>query len=1031
MRNLLHNRRTIDRYQWILAAAVAAFLVIMALTMLPRSNAPQAVNGVLDLQGWNFSQQGNLPLDGEWEFYPNRLLEPADFASAKTEPEGRLQHVPGVWNASDMEAIGVGTYRLTVLLRPDLNEELAIQKQVIRFSDRFYVNGRLLGQSGIPAESRKDYKPGNSPYTIYFEAPADGKLEIVIQAANFEYHQGGGMYTSLTFGKIGDIVRDRQAQISLEWAGVIVLFIFGIFFIVLFGFFNRNKGFLFFGIFFAIFGTMIFLNGQRAFLEMVPNAPFQLLWKLKDVSLMITFPITILYTNSLLKMGRWKLPFYSISILYMIYTIAIVLLPYSVYSQLFEVFVSLLPICFILLFVMLLRRYRQQDYGHFDVREMQLFITAILCIVLFPINTLASVSDTSNILSKALTDGIVLLFIVLALMIVARRYLKLYSSMESLTSQLKRSDELKDEFLLQTSHELNTPLNGIINLSQSVLDDPARTPNAKRTREKLLLIRNMAFRMSNMVHDIIDLAQLKDERLVISKERVDLQACLSNLFSVYGFLASEKGVRLEADLAPDATMAWADERRLLQVLSNVLELSLRHTEHSCLLARARRNGEHEIVLTVESASGRRPSEQPLELEGIGIGLSIASELVRLMGGRLEWKEDPIGEGSFFEIALPAHKTANEPTYAEELLSVEALIASSSDEGVRGDQGRRGEDQKILIMAAPANLELLVNLLAIEGYRVETAHSASEALAAIRESSPPPDLLLLDVMMRDGESYELSRSIRRTHSPIDLPILSLIARNTPADIEAVLSAGGNDYIVKPLDAGEIRVRIRTLLAMKRLAKEAAESEMAFLQSQIKPHFLYNALGTIMSLCYTDGPRAGELLAVLSRYLRIIFHQDQRRGERVSLSQEIELVKAYADIEKARFGSRLELEIRIDETLLSVRVMPLTIQPLVENAIRHGVAKKVDGGTVKLTIERSGDRVRIEVEDNGIGMTADEVEKLLNGEEPDDGVGFRNIKRRVLHLSGQPPEVKSAPNVGTKVTLWLPASATIDQHGRGTG
>ncbi|MBB6634400.1 hybrid sensor histidine kinase/response regulator [Cohnella thailandensis] len=1021
MNRMLIGRKT-DRFQWILAAAVAAVLAVIAITYLSKSDSPQAKNGILDLTAWDLQVQGNLPLDGEWEFYPNRLLEPKDFAGENPSPEGGLLNVPGVWNGPDMKALGAGTYRLTVLLRPGLDEQLAIQKQIIRFSDKFYVNGELLGQSGIPSESRRDYKPGNAPYTIYFTAPADGRLEIVIQAANYEYRQGGGLFFSPTLGLIGNIVMDRQVQISLEWAGVIVLFIFGFFFIVLFGLFNRNTGFLFFGIFFAIFGIMIFLNGQRSFLEMFPDAPFQLSWKLKDVTLNVTYPITILYTNSLLKLGRWKRFLQAAAALYAAYAVCIVLLPYSVYSAFLEYFIYALPFFFGLLVFVLLRMYRKRDYGVFDRQEMQLFIAAIMCIVLFPINIFVSFSDASDIAARALTDVLVLAFIVLALMMVARRYLSLYTSMEGLTDQLKRSDERKDEFLLQTSHELNTPLNGIINLSQSVLDDPARTPNAKRTREKLLLIRNMAFRMSNMVHDVIDLAQLKDERLVVSRERVDLQACASNLFSVYGFLANEKGVRLDSRIGPDSMYARADDRRLLQVLSNILDLCLRHMEQSLLQVSATSLGE-EILLTVEAMQHRKPSEQQLESEGFGIGLSIAGELVRLMEGRLEWKEARDGEGIRFEIFLPAYKAEADSPHEKEPQSAETLVAASSE----GGEGGRGEDQSILVVAAPANLELLVNLLAIEGYRVETAHSAAEAIEAMRESGPPPDLLLLDVMMPGGESYEVGRWIRRTYSPIDLPILYLIARNTPADIEAVLSAGGNDFIVKPLDAGEIRVRIRTLLAMKNLAKEAAASEMAFLQSQIKPHFLYNALGTIMSLCYTDGPRAGELLAVLSRYLRIIFHQDQR-SDAVTLAQEVELVQAYADIEQARFGSRLELNIEIDDALLSVPVMSLTIQPLVENAIRHGVAKKVDGGTVRLAIEKAGQYVRVVVEDNGIGMTADEVRRLLEGGQGEEGVGFRNILKRVLHLSGKPPEVESAPNVGTRVTLWLPASDSKDRHGR---
>ncbi|RUS49082.1 ATP-binding protein [Cohnella sp. AR92] len=1008
-----------DRYQWILLAAGTAVLAAILLAHLFKpGQTPEAKDGVLDLRGWGIAEHGSIALDGQWEFYPNLLLAPQDFSANSPKRQARWENVPGVWNGPDMKAHGVGTYRLTVLLQPDLSRELAIQKQIIRFSDKLFVNGELLGQSGVPSSDRRLYRPGNSPYTVYFGSPADGKLDIVIQAANYEIRSGGGLYMAPVLGLAGEIVKDRQFQISLEWAGVIVLFIFGVFFLFLFGRYHRNSSFLFFGLFFVIFGLMLFLNGQRSFMELFPHAPFQLTWKIKDFAMIVTFPISVFYTNSLLDLGRWKRGLQTVAGLYAAYSVSILILPYSVYSDFLEISVYMLPFFFLLLVAILLRKYRSGIYGVFDRREMQLFIAAILCIALFPMNVLVNYVDSGNIASKALTNLLVIAFIVFALMMVARRYLATYSSMAILTDKLRRSDDMKDEFLLQTSHELKTPLNGIINLSQSALDDPVRSPNSKRTREKLQLIRNMAFRMSNRIHDIIDLAQLKDERLTVSKERVDLQACASNLFNVYGFLAKEKGVELVNAIEPEGKYAWVDERRLLQVLSNILDLCLRYMENSELRVSAKCE-EEKVFLSIEAMDYRNTSDPLLEAEGIGIGLSIASELVRLMGGKLEWSDARNGEGIRFCLILQIPEEAAEASTEAEREPVEPLLAASSDE-----EGERVEE-RVLVVADPSNLELLVNLLAIEGYRVETAHNAAEAIAAIREPSSPPDLLLLDVMMTSGESYEIGRILRRSYSPIDLPILYLVARNTPADIEAVLSAGGNDFIVKPLDAGQIRVRIRTLLALKNLAKEAAASEMAFLQSQIKPHFLYNALGTIMSLCYTDGQRAGELLAVLSRYLRLIFRQE-RRGEEVTLAEEIDLVKAYSDIEQARFGDRLELNIDIDETLFGVPVMPLTIQPLVENAIRHGVAQKVGGGTVRLSIQRAGDQVRVEVEDNGVGMTPEQVQRLLEGGHKEAGVGFRNILKRVMYLSGKPPKVESDPNRGTKITLWLPASDSRKRH-----
>ncbi|OIK16852.1 hypothetical protein BIV60_02220 [Bacillus sp. MUM 116] len=212
-------------------------------------------------------------------------------------------------------------------------------------------------------------------------------------------------------------------------------------------------------------------------------------------------------------------------------------------------------------------------------------------------------------------------------------------------------------------------------------------------------------------------------------------------------------------------------------------------------------------------------------------------------------------------------------------------------------------------------------------------------------------------------------------------------------------------------------IRTKKVSKKLKKEVAINEMAYLQSQIKPHFLYNALSAIMAFCYTDSEKAGELLSSLSKYLRIVFNTDNR-GELVTLQREIELVKSYVDIEQARYGERLQTIFEIDETCLQHRIMPLMIQPLVENAIRHGVVKKTQGGTVKLTVQPKGESIKVTVTDNGVGMSEQKIKEILSGKETVFGVGLANINQRLQHIADMKLTIESREEHGTIITLYLP-------------
>lgn len=202
----------------------------------------------------------------------------------------------------------------------------------------------------------------------------------------------------------------------------------------------------------------------------------------------------------------------------------------------------------------------------------------------------------------------------------------------------------------------------------------------------------------------------------------------------------------------------------------------------------------------------------------------------------------------------------------------------------------------------------------------------------------------------------------------------------------------------------------------------KKHIAYLQAQIKPHFLYNTLSAITAFCYTDGEKAGELLTKFSKYLRIVFNSD-RQDETVTLEKELELVQVYVDIEKARFGSRLGFVMSVDESLLNQKIMPLLLQPLVENAIRHGVLKKIQGGTVRLSIKRSLGFMEITIADDGMGMSPQRVHEIMNREETVLGVGVPNIIQRVHLQTGKKLEITSTEQVGTEIVLFLPVEENV--------
>jgi LytS/YehU family sensor histidine kinase len=195
----------------------------------------------------------------------------------------------------------------------------------------------------------------------------------------------------------------------------------------------------------------------------------------------------------------------------------------------------------------------------------------------------------------------------------------------------------------------------------------------------------------------------------------------------------------------------------------------------------------------------------------------------------------------------------------------------------------------------------------------------------------------------------------------------------------------------------RERYERELREQEIGRLATEAELRALRSQINPHFLFNALTTVGYLIQTAPPRALDTLLRLTSLLRGVLRSE---GGMTTLGREIELVESYLDIERARFEQRLRVQIDVPAALRNIRVPPLLLQPLVENAVKHGIGPERHGGDLLVTARPTEDEMR-------------------RGREA--GVGLSNIERRLACQYGAAAalSISSAPGLGTVVEIHLPA------------
>lgn len=195
---------------------------------------------------------------------------------------------------------------------------------------------------------------------------------------------------------------------------------------------------------------------------------------------------------------------------------------------------------------------------------------------------------------------------------------------------------------------------------------------------------------------------------------------------------------------------------------------------------------------------------------------------------------------------------------------------------------------------------------------------------------------------------------------------------------------------------------------------SQSEIKALQAQIQPHFLFNALNTIVSFCRTDPNQARELLLKLSYYLRSSFKNQE---DFIPLEKEIQLVEAYLSIEQARFSERLKVEYDIEPSM-NITIPPLILQPIVENAVKHGLLPKSEGGTVKISAYSENKEAIIKIKDDGVGMSKDQVQCLLDTRCKKEGVGVSNVNNRLQSIYGHKLEIDSDLGHGTTVIIRIP-------------
>jgi signal transduction histidine kinase len=233
---------------------------------------------------------------------------------------------------------------------------------------------------------------------------------------------------------------------------------------------------------------------------------------------------------------------------------------------------------------------------------------------------------------------------------------------------------------------------------------------------------------------------------------------------------------------------------------------------------------------------------------------------------------------------------------------------------------------------------------------------------------------------------------------------------------VLGLFGTKALMGGKKRAEARVAVATAAAEREaMQRQVSEARMQMMQAQVEPHFLFNTLASVEHLIETDPPRAARMQHSLIQYLRAVLPQIRDSAPVTNLGREADMVSAYLDLLKMRMEERLSVDCRISEGLRSAAFPPMMLQCLVENAIKHGLENKPEGGTLRIMAEVAHNRLRISVVDTGLGFGAVASKGT--------GLGLQNIRERLALMHGNDARLIIMPNPGGGVIATIEVPYTL--------
>jgi signal transduction histidine kinase len=690
------------------AGAMIIFIILMLAVIfwiqdikagLFDESSPSAVHGVQDLSDWSFADNGIAKLDGEWEFYWERLHTPESFAQLiPPEPTGMVQ-VPGTWKLQGAErenpySTGFATYRLKLKL-PSNDQLLAIGMPPITSSYRLWINGEELAQSGTVSTSEANAVPRYATGVVAFRTNTS-TVEILIQVSNY-HHIKGGIRQSVEIGLLEEIVSREEVSLGFDTLLFGSLLIMGLYHLGLFAFRNKDLSMLYFGIFSLMIALRTILIGEIALLKVFPSFPWELELKLEYISAYCGLSLFILFIGRLYPEesdGSFQRIFLAISACFTLFTIVV---PALVFTR-FLISFHAITLCGILSVLYVLpRAWQRQREGS------SLILAASIIFALTIVNDMMYANEWISTTGRASGLGL-LVFVMSQSVVLSMKLSRAFSNEEKMSAALAqmnsglnvkikertadlelanntlmvKNDELsrleisRSHLLSNISHDLGTPLTTIRCYAEAILD--GMVDSEEQQKQYVRLIHGKVLGMSRLIEDLFQLSQLEARQVAFQMQTVTTDRLIQLLFSRYELDTRNAGISYELTLSGHAADSRSfsnvnvDVERLHQVFSNLLYNAIKFTlRGGSIKVEMVDDGRRDMLCRIsDTGVGIGPVDLPFIFDrfytsnksrnsvigGKGLGLSISKEIVESHGGKIWVERSTLNVGTVFCFTVP-------------------------------------------------------------------------------------------------------------------------------------------------------------------------------------------------------------------------------------------------------------------------------------------------------------------------------------------------------------------------------------------